>query len=549
MACPKGQYFCRDRQKCMPIPKGTRVRKDGELVKEGSLHKWFKGSKSKDGKAGWVNVKTGGTCASDEPGEGTPKCVSSSKRASMTKAERDSASRRKKAADPNQQQKSGAAKPTYVKTDIKEEDKKGKGSGKKDACYHKVKASAKVWPSAYASGRLVQCRKKGASNYGNKSEGFSNWRDDFEFVEEGAAWTKKEGKNKSGGLNEKGRKSYERENPGSDLKAPSKKVGNPRRKSFCARMKGMKSKLTSAKTARDPDSRINKSLRAWNCEYEPEGNTISEVAPPGFGHTKPDKEKGVKKGGTAAAFKRALDRGDFKGLPGSRTKKEKTADMFKIMWAQKKKGAKPHYKPGTDEKYKKYQEEEANYQQRDKELKKTKKAMDFRHKNIHKGGDDDVNEGLSAKDSKKLNKASVLSYSDDPKDQHRARVRQAEIDFKDLMRQRAKKKKSVKESFEIDTSAHKKAQKKAKMRNLAKGNTNPNEKAAAEKKAGGPKLMGEDRSAFKKIMSKVLKKKQEPKKAQKADDAGARAKRLLQRKVHAKYVSGSEDLVPDEMRD
>ena len=42
---------------------------------------------------------------------------------------------------------------------------------KKDACYYKVKASAKVWPSAYASGRLVQCRKKGAANYGNKSEG------------------------------------------------------------------------------------------------------------------------------------------------------------------------------------------------------------------------------------------------------------------------------------------------------------------------------------------------------------------------------------------
>ena len=44
---------------------------------------------------------------------------------------------------------------------------------KKDACYYKVKASAKVWPSAYASGRLVQCRKKGASNYGNKSESVS----------------------------------------------------------------------------------------------------------------------------------------------------------------------------------------------------------------------------------------------------------------------------------------------------------------------------------------------------------------------------------------
>ena len=85
------------------------------------------------------------------------------------------------------------------------------------------------------------------------------------FHTEGAAWTKKEGKNKEGGLNEKGRKSYERENPGSDLKAPSKKVGNPRRASFCARMKGMKKKLTSKKTANDPDSRINKSLRAWNC--------------------------------------------------------------------------------------------------------------------------------------------------------------------------------------------------------------------------------------------------------------------------------------------
>ena len=55
-----------------------------------------------------------------------------------------------------------------------------------------------------------------------------------------AAWTKKAGQNENGGLNEKGRKSYERENPGSDLKAPSKKVGNKRRDSFCARMKGMR---------------------------------------------------------------------------------------------------------------------------------------------------------------------------------------------------------------------------------------------------------------------------------------------------------------------
>jgi len=664
-------------------------------ITEGSLHKWFKGSKSKDGKGGWVNVVTGGTCASDEPGEGTPKCVSSAKRASMSKKERLSAARRKKKADPNQQAKSGAAKPTYVSTDsprkkkmkesyggtgvsrkarlasthpptaqaaikniptetdrgsgnkakrragmpvekksptykaymtnkeevsyfdlpleveipsnlrdfnkglmfreslennkgmlfifervgrysfymknttipldvafvtedgiidsIKElepndetpvasegevifaievnrgwfaennvevgdelvlgeaKDKKGKGSGTKDACYHKVKSRYSVWPSAYASGALVKCRKVGAANWGNKSESvemknyldkkakkldkqrsaqpdryknnpafdstspnsrstdlartraeevqrdeygdpvggpkiskkqraknlasntpdekntttseavldekkaqkcwpgyekkgtkmmfgkrynncvkkeqFSNWRDELGYegkdsskkieeshygksvnkipkeldkavalhksqaerlrkspefkkdagknankipdqldkavamhtkqakqlrdagvgekncgcgktpcktygkqeVKEGKspAWQRKEGKSESGGLNAKGVASYRRANPGSKLKTavttkPSKlKKGSKaakRRKSFCARMKGMKKRLTSAKTARDPDSRINKSLRKWNCSYEPTGTTIAEKA-------------------------------------------------------------------------------------------------------------------------------------------------------------------------------------------------------------------------------------------------------------------------------
>jgi hypothetical protein len=154
--------------------------------------------------------------------------------------------------------------------------------------------------------------------------------------------------------------------------------------------------------------------------------------------------------------------------------------------------------------------------------------------------------GLSSKDAKKLNKASVLSTSKDPKDWDSARARQVDVDYKDLVRQlKAKRRKKMKEDwqpeithskmgdatkkaaekkrkkaedslpphlkldvmkkafahtneqnelagkFKIDTSAHKKVQKKAKMRNLAKGNTNPNEKAAAEKKAGGPKLIGE----------------------------------------------------------
>jgi len=96
---------------------------------------------------------------------------------------------------------------------------------------------------------------------------------DEELVEV-AAWQRKEGKNPEGGLNAKGIAAYRRENPGSKLQMavttkpsklkPGSKAAN-RRKSFCARMGGMKKRLTSAKTARDPDSRINKALRKWNC--------------------------------------------------------------------------------------------------------------------------------------------------------------------------------------------------------------------------------------------------------------------------------------------
>ena len=77
------------------------------------------------------------------------------------------------------------------------------------------------------------------------------------------AWQRKEGKAESGGLNAKGRASYNKAT-GGNLKAPQPE-GGARRDSFCARMEGMKKKNTSAKTANDPDSRINKSLRAWKC--------------------------------------------------------------------------------------------------------------------------------------------------------------------------------------------------------------------------------------------------------------------------------------------
>jgi len=504
-------------------------------MQEGNLHNWFSKSKSKDGKPGWVQ-SDGSPCA-NEPGETkSPKCYSSRRLAGLKKTKEGkkkirSADARKSRQDPGQQQKSGASKPTMVRTfkdpkdykkhptgdhtPTKEEfevqketvieakDKKGKGSGTKDDCYHKVKARYDVWPSAYASGALVKCRKKGAANWGNspKNEEFLalpemtdiqinamrkagievevvdeacwkgyekkgmktmfgkkypncvkkeetevtkegvldaalktdkkmgelhkkvdndvkrmkagkkfkeevteveeginlfkkptpeqkaakelkkreslykqyvrlkkqasdphsdvntskqlvkkeevelqeagripaqtgnmfqvlfGWRgrmmmiklffpdtrypsrqevaqalnkiypdsqlrsysqsvvdyddpyinvgvDEEVVKEESPAWQRKEGKSESGGLNQKGVESYRRANPGSKLKTavttkPSKlKKGSKsanRRKSFCARMSGMKKRLTSAKTANDPDSRINKSLRKWNC--------------------------------------------------------------------------------------------------------------------------------------------------------------------------------------------------------------------------------------------------------------------------------------------
>ena len=76
------------------------------------------------------------------------------------------------------------------------------------------------------------------------------------------AWTRSEGKSPSGGLNERGRKSYERANPGSDLKAPQPE-GGARKRSFCARMRGMrKRQKASNNTGKD---RLSLALKKWKC--------------------------------------------------------------------------------------------------------------------------------------------------------------------------------------------------------------------------------------------------------------------------------------------
>jgi hypothetical protein len=378
---------------------------------DASLHDWFAKSKSSDGKPGWVQLggKYAGKPCAKQPGQTTkPKCGSSKMAAEMSPEEEERAAERKRREDPNPDRKGKAinvATEEYVE---------------EDACKTKVKSRYKVWPSAYASGALVKCRKVGAANWGNSSkneeivyegdywhpdpeidrklggpgpnqrarednpqpksdpkklrpgESYMDWNKrqrglknsyepDSELIDESTRlqaetgnilavilnwrgktysirmffpqigmpsrkdvtteiqkiypgsqvlqykistiepgmpliqvvnsksknyllnsktigeeveieedWQKENRKDKTDGLSQKAVNAYRRENPGSNLqtavteKKPTGKRAS-RRKNFCSRMSGMKSKLTSAKTARDPDSKINKALRRWNC--------------------------------------------------------------------------------------------------------------------------------------------------------------------------------------------------------------------------------------------------------------------------------------------
>ena len=130
-------------------------KRDGKSAKDKgySLRDWFKGG-------GWKQTggKYDGKPCAKQPGQKTkPFCRDADDRASMSKDERERRAKKKRKEDPNPNRK-GAAKMV------------SEGKGEKDACYHKVKSRYSVWPSAYASGALVKCRKKGAANWGNSTK-------------------------------------------------------------------------------------------------------------------------------------------------------------------------------------------------------------------------------------------------------------------------------------------------------------------------------------------------------------------------------------------
>ena len=134
---------------------------EGTKSGDSSLHDWFSKSKSKDGKPGWVQLggKYAGKPCAKQPGQNTkPKCGSSKMAANMSDDEEDAAARRKRKEDPNPD-RTGQAKNVKTEEFVNE-----------DACKEKVKSRYKIWPSAYASGAVVKCRKVGAANWGTKSE-------------------------------------------------------------------------------------------------------------------------------------------------------------------------------------------------------------------------------------------------------------------------------------------------------------------------------------------------------------------------------------------
>jgi hypothetical protein len=154
-----------------------KAEKVNEETKSGdsSLRDWFTKSRASDGTPGWVQLggKYAGKPCAKQPGQTTkPKCGSSKMKAALSDEEEQKAFERKNRQDPNPDRE-GKAK--MVATE------------EKDACYTKVKSRYKVWPSAYASGALVKCRKVGAKNWGNKTKkesyDYSNWREEFKATE------------------------------------------------------------------------------------------------------------------------------------------------------------------------------------------------------------------------------------------------------------------------------------------------------------------------------------------------------------------------------
>ena len=250
MECGEGKYFCHQDQKCKPIPKGyTVTMPDGTLVKEAK----YEAGASTYGKMSIRNKRAtgyGGNAKSPDERQKAYK-VRMKKHKETQKHGMNQGMDYTISNTHEEIKRDEYGDPIGGPKISKKQLKKNLSSNEKD---EKIVRSEGKKPNPYGKRAKLKMLIKGFAEKSRRKAGVTS---------EGAAWTKKAGQNKEGGLNEKGRKSYERENPGSDLKAPSKKKGNKRRASFCARMKGMRKRQKPSNNT--GDDRLSKSLRAWNC--------------------------------------------------------------------------------------------------------------------------------------------------------------------------------------------------------------------------------------------------------------------------------------------
>ena len=236
--CPPGKYYCTKEKKCMPIPKGKYVGAHGWLRPDPDDNNGRK-SKKNGNKNGNGHSGTNGSSSSNGNGNGN-----GSNGGGMSESTSKSFEDFKESL--KQARKNVGADKCW--DGYKAKGTKKKGGKEVPNCVKEGKKKG-LWDNIHAK------RKRGEkpAKPGDK--------DYPKTLNVESAWQRKEGKNKTGGLNEKGRKSYERENPGSDLKAPQPE-GGPRKRSFCARMGGVKGPM---KDEKGRPTRKALALRKWKC--------------------------------------------------------------------------------------------------------------------------------------------------------------------------------------------------------------------------------------------------------------------------------------------
>ena len=361
---------------------------------------------------------------------------------------------------------SAKARATKIGNEIKRvhkaiDDVQKEAAGEKDACYKKVKSRYSVWPSAYASGALVKCRKVGAANWGNKTKKesyeFSNWRDDFKATEyEFIDLIKPEPLN--GEQINEGQKCW----PGYEKKGTKKMFG----KTYNNCVKKEENEIEEGRTAsgvRDSEAIARKrrsreetkkkaKLRRGEMRWKnAQGEWVSNKDPRITSVFENSNEVEVPTGNIKKLVKKAVKRIDADVDGDVDSQDPKAPEMGEFI-------------PSPDGK------------------KKVKTKARFEHSDWRS----ELDEKLNLKKADMGDVVTDFYKSDAPQFKGKSKEKRREMAV-------AAKLSAIRgESFEIDPKKHRQQQRAAKIRNLAQKGATKGEKEAAARKTKGPKMFGED---------------------------------------------------------